>query len=138
MEDKDKREEEQGFRIVDRRRFDSDGNAKGDAAPAEESRRPAERRSEASGSQAQSQPPVQQEITFSSFVMSLATQALIQLGDMPPPQGLNLPVDREAAKQSIDILSMLEEKTRGNLDQEEGGLIEEILHNLRMSYIRKK
>ena len=78
------------------------------------------------------------EITFSSFAMSLATQALIQLGEMQAPQGLNLPVDRDAAKQTIDILTMLEEKTRGNLDQEESGLMEEILHNLRMSNVRKQ
>lgn len=75
-------------------------------------------------------------LTFSSFLISLATQALMQLGEIKAPDGVELPVDREAAKQTIDIISMLKQKTAGNLNPDELRLIEEILHNLRMSYVR--
>lgn len=79
-----------------------------------------------------------EEINFSSFVMSLATQALMQLGEIPPPPGVSLHVDVGAAQQSIDILTMLEQKTKGNLDQAEAQLLEEILHQLRVSFLRRR
>ncbi len=78
------------------------------------------------------------DITFSSFVISLATQALMQLGQMKPPPGVEIPIDKVAAKQTIDIISMLQAKTRGNLDQEESNLLEEILHNLRLGFVKAK
>lgn len=76
------------------------------------------------------------EITFSSFIISLATQVLMQLGEIKPPDEMAIPVDREGARHTIDILSMLQQKTRGNASAEEAKLMEEILHNLRMSYLR--
>ncbi len=76
------------------------------------------------------------EINFSSFLISLATQAMMQLGEAPSPDGMSVPVDVAMAKQTIDIISLLREKTRNNLDQFEEQLFEEILHNLRMTYIR--
>lgn len=78
------------------------------------------------------------EINFSSFVMSFATQALMQLGVIPPPDGVSVPKDPQAAKQTIDILAMFEEKTKGNLDEGEAKLIKEALHSLRMSYLQAK
>jgi len=78
------------------------------------------------------------EITFSSFIMSLATQALMQLGELPPPPGISVPVDPDGAKQTIDIISMLEEKTRGNVDPNEQRLLKEVLHNIRLSFLAKK
>ncbi len=76
------------------------------------------------------------EINFSSFIISLATQAMMQLGEAPAPEGMEMAVDVSMAKQTIDIISLLREKTRNNLDQFEEQLFEEILHNLRMTYIR--
>jgi hypothetical protein len=83
--------------------------------------------------------PTNQEsrVTFTSFIMSLATQAMIQLGQMQPPPGLDIPLDREAGKGTIDILSMLQQKTSGNLSKEEGKFLEEVLHSLRVAYVRK-
>ena len=76
------------------------------------------------------------EIDFSSFVLSLATTVQMSLGTIPNPQtniqAQNLP----AAKQMIDIINMLKEKTKGNLSSEEQALIDSILYNLRMHYIR--
>jgi hypothetical protein len=76
------------------------------------------------------------EISFGSFVISLGTQALMQLGVMPAPDGVKLPPDREAAKQTIEILAMLAEKTKGNLEAEEERLINDILHNLRLGFLK--
>ncbi len=76
-------------------------------------------------------------VSFMSFLMSLATQALVQIGEMEPPEGMEIPVDVEAGRQTIEILSMLQRKTRGNLSSEEGRFLEEVLHTLRMSYVRR-
>lgn len=75
-------------------------------------------------------------IEFSSFIMSLATQALLQMGAMEPPEGMDVPVDKIAARHTIDILAMLARKTAGNLDQNEARLIEEILHTLKLNFIK--
>jgi len=78
------------------------------------------------------------QVTFSTFVMSLACSALVQLGEVPEPEtgamGVNLPV----AKHTIDILSMLKEKTAGGLDADESKLLEGLLYELRMKYVMKK
>jgi hypothetical protein len=77
------------------------------------------------------------EVSFTTFVMSLATQTLVQLGEMDAPHGMEIPVDTESARQTIDIIQMLQRKTRGNLSGDESRFIEEILHTLRMSYVRR-
>lgn len=78
------------------------------------------------------------EIDFSTFVMSLNSSALVHLGLLNEPgsqvKTKNLPL----AKQTIDILGMLEKKTRGNLTDDEGTILKNILHDLRMMYVREK
>jgi hypothetical protein len=76
-------------------------------------------------------------INFSSFVISLATQALMQLGEMPPPDGVALEPDIEAARQTIEILGLIEEKTKGNLEPEEVQLLSEVLHSVRICFVRR-
>ena len=115
---------EKSFKVSDRRRFDADGNDRDVAAPSETQLD-------------EPQGEGQFEIDFSSFIMSLATQGMMQLGEMPAPSGVSIPADPAMAKQTIDILSMLREKTRGNLDEFENQLFEEILHNVRMMYVKK-
>ncbi len=77
------------------------------------------------------------KVTFNAFVMSLATQALIQLGESQAPEGIDVKEDINGAKYTIDIIEMLNEKTKGNLDSDEARLLEEMLHNLRMVYVKK-
>jgi hypothetical protein len=77
-------------------------------------------------------------VTMTSFLVSLATQAMVQMGQMPPPPGMEIPVDVESAKGTIDILAMLHQKTLGNLTPEEAKLLEDVLHSLRVAYLRKK
>ena len=79
-----------------------------------------------------------ESVAFTSFLMSLATQVLVQLGEMQPPDGMNIPVDLESARQTIDIIAMLQRRTKGNLSSEEARFIEEVLHSLRVSFINAK
>lgn len=75
-------------------------------------------------------------IGFSGFIISLVTTAAVQFGDVPDPvTGEKKPANLPAAAQMIDILSMLEVKTRGNLTAQERSLLEEALYDLRMRYV---
>jgi hypothetical protein len=77
------------------------------------------------------------EITFGTFLVGLSTQALMLLGDIPDPQTGKPEQDLAGAQQLIDIVGMLEQKTRGNLDRDEAQLIEAILYELRMKYVER-
>ena len=75
-------------------------------------------------------------INFASFVLSLAATAAVHFGDrLEPGASEPGPIDLEAAGQMIDILALLEEKTRGNLTAEERQLLETILYELRIRFI---
>jgi hypothetical protein len=75
-------------------------------------------------------------VTFVGFVLSLAHTAAYHFGDVPDPvTGQSGTANLAAAQQIIDILSLLEEKTRGNLTAEERQLLEQLLYELRMRYV---
>ena len=75
------------------------------------------------------------ELNFTAFVISLASTAAIHFGDMPDPQsGERLP-NLEGARQMVDILTLLEQKTRGNLTAEERQILESVLYELRMRFV---
>jgi hypothetical protein len=75
------------------------------------------------------------EMTFSTFVMGLTTQALMHLGEIPDPVHQGVMHDLPAAKQMIDLLGILRDKTKGNLDEAEEQLLGEVLYDLRMRYV---
>ena len=76
------------------------------------------------------------EIDFSTFVLSLSTTGFYQMGLVPSPEsGERIEPDRAIAKQTIDTLEMLQQKTRGNLDDEEAKLLESLLYELRLRYV---
>lgn len=135
--DKDKAdpnsENQSSFRVKDNRRFDSSGNERGEApntaTPQENGKSAASTPSNAGASSSS-------EIDFSSFIVSLGTQALMQLGVVKPPDGIAMPVDKASAKQTIDIISMLSERVKGNLTEDEEKLVTEVLHSLRISYVK--
>jgi hypothetical protein len=78
-------------------------------------------------------------INFGTFVLSLSTSTLVHLGDAPNPEtGEAGPPDLPLAQQTIQILEMLQDKTRGNLDSDEGNLLEAVLHDLRMRFVRAR
>lgn len=76
-------------------------------------------------------------IDFSTFLLSLSTSALYQMGLVPDPAtGTKATPDRTIARQTIDTLVMLREKTRGNLEDEEDKLFESLLYELRMHFLK--
>jgi hypothetical protein len=76
--------------------------------------------------------------TFSTFVLSLASSALVQLGEVPDPSTGEQHEDIALAKHTIDLLSMLEDKIKNGLDAEESRLLEGLLYELRMKFVMKK
>lgn len=77
-------------------------------------------------------------VNFSNFIISLSTSALFHFGDFPEYEGGKAEKNLPAAKQTIDILDMIHEKTKGNLDANEAGLIQGVLYELKMRYIKEK
>jgi hypothetical protein len=126
MEDRD---DKPGFTVTDRRRFTDEGAAREADAPAAET---TERESAAT---APPRPSDLEPVTFSTFVLGLSTQALLHLGEIESPLAGKVERDLGAAKDIIDVLGVLCEKTRNNLDQAEERLLESVLYDLRMRYV---
>lgn len=141
----DREEESQtgrGFKVEDRRRFAPTGEPRGDAPVGEDPVEPEPTVTDAAASPggAATRPgggAHAAEITFSAFAISLSTQALVHLGEIPSPVGEDSAVDLGAAQQLIDILAVLQEKTRGNLDPAEQSLLESVLYDLRLRYVER-
>ncbi len=74
-------------------------------------------------------------VSFSSFVFSLGTSSLMLMGEQLDPQQPGPPVNLSQAKEIIDILSMLEEKTKNNLSSDEASVLGDMLYTLRMKYV---
>jgi hypothetical protein len=77
-------------------------------------------------------------VNFSNFVISLSTSALFHFGDFPEYSGGKAEKNLPAAKQTIDILDMLHEKTKGNLDDSEADLIQGVIYELKMRFVKEK
>jgi hypothetical protein len=75
-------------------------------------------------------------LNFSTFILSLSTSALVHLGELPDPIENTKEVNLPLAKQTISIIEMLKEKTKGNLTPEEDGLIESVLYDVRLKYVQ--
>jgi hypothetical protein len=133
-------EEEQGERsfTVSDRRF---------SARHESEDRPSERSQSATFSAerpTQAPPPTDEphattveEMNFASFLISLGTQAFMHLGDIPSPLTQQREKDLPAAKQMIDLLGILQTKTQGNLTADEERLLQQLLLDLRLRYVRE-
>jgi len=147
---------EKGFVIKDRRLFDEEGKVR-EGESQKEAHKEAQREETPSeskpeqksggeapkagkeekpepGGKGQYQVP---EMNFHNFVLSLYTSILFHLGEMPDPGSGKSEKDLRAAKQTIDILAMLQEKTKGNLDKGEKDLIEGVLSESRMRYVKE-
>lgn len=81
------------------------------------------------------EPHGSQGIDFSSFLMGLASSALIHLGISPNPESGGTQVDLVMARQTLEVLAMLREKTRGNLNAEEERLFDGMLTDLRLRFV---
>ena len=137
MAEGDDKGEGKGFTVQDRRRFSPEtGEAREESTETTDAPRQdaTEKQSDAAHKPDANQEALP-EINFSTFVISLSTQVLMHLGEIPSPMSGKVETDYPVAKQMIDILGMLEEKTRGNLTPSEGNLIGDILFDLRMKYV---
>ncbi|NOY45643.1 MAG: DUF1844 domain-containing protein [Deltaproteobacteria bacterium] len=115
--------EERGFTVRDRRRVRPDAATSGDAgaeAPKGE------------GKPRTSLPPVD----FTGFVVGLAQMALVHLGEVADPATGEVRADLEQARHTIDILDMLQEKTRGNLTPDEATLLRTVSADLKLKFVR--
>jgi hypothetical protein len=77
------------------------------------------------------------QVTFSTFILSLASTALVQLGEVPNPESGQIEQNLPLGKHTIDVLDMLRSKTLSSLDNEEKRLLDGILYELRMKYVLK-
>jgi hypothetical protein len=146
-------EKPKAFKVDDRRRFSSEGELKAEhradsphsdrsaSAAAEHAAPPPPSPDAATGFTTVNQPVADSapvgEMNFATFMVSLSTQALVHLGEMPDPQSGQFAADLMAAEQLIDLIAMLQDKTRGNLDEAETQLVQSILFELRMKYVER-
>jgi len=136
-------EDQAAFKVEDRRRFDASGSPReqdeqgGQAMPDSGAAGAAPHPGTAEGGGQAGAGGRKHELTFSSFVVGLATQALMFMGAIPAPSGQQVERNLDEASVIIDILSMLERKTAGNLEEDEARLIEDILYDLRMRFVRE-
>lgn len=129
-------EEEKGFVIKDRRSFNEQGELKkDDSAPARETET---RKTEKRPPEPETASPPLPEVNFSSLILSLSSTAFLHLGEIPDPATGQKAKDLPLAKHVIDTIGMLKEKTEGNLIKEEKQLIENILTELRLRYVKAK
>ncbi len=135
---------EKGFVVRDKRHFDESGNIRPGESPERPATEPAGepvRQAPAAGAEersAGSQEEAYPKVDFIGFIISLSTTAMYHFGDIPDPYTQKSEKNLTAAKQTIDILDLLREKTRGNLDDQEKQLLEEALYELKMRYVKEK
>jgi hypothetical protein len=142
--------EGKGFVVRDRRRFTEEGEPREETGPEEQAEEQAKEQAK------EPEPPAQEEaedrakveekvteeapfpeINFSTFIFSLNTSALLHLGEIPDPATGKQQEDLAMAKQTIDLIAMLQEKTQGNLAPDEENLVKHILYDLRLRYVQK-
>ena len=77
-------------------------------------------------------------VDFSTFILSLYSTALVQLGELEDPATGIKAINLDLGRQTIDMIIMLEKKTRGNLDNDEANLVKSLVHEVRMAYVKAK
>ena len=134
-------EEDKGYTVNDRRFLHMSEEEKAALQKEEEAHKAAATeeqapREETGRGAAGSEVPIP-EITFSSFLFSLSTSAFVHLGAVPDPATGGAEKNLSLAKQTIDLLGLLREKTRNNLTKEEEDLFDHLLYDLRLRYIKE-
>ncbi len=122
----------QGFIIKDKRTFDAKGEIRDESEKTEIRK---DEGKEKTKEEKKGSAPLP-EINFSSFLLSLSSSTLLHLGEIADPQSGEKKKDLALAKQSIDIINLLKDKTKGNLTQEEEKLLEHLLYDLRMRFVK--
>ncbi len=153
------KDQETGFKVTDRRLFTEEGDPRPEAQrpSSAEPRRPDSREKKAE-SRTQPAPPRQApgnrqpeqprsgkqpageeelSIDFPSFLLSMATSAMVHMGEVADPATGRPAENLQAARQTIDILTILREKTQGNLSTDEQRLLDGLLYELRLKFLSK-
>jgi hypothetical protein len=125
-------EENKGFIIKDRRSLDEKGELKEKGS--EEVKNEEEAKEQAS--QEETQKPPLPEVNFTSLIFSLSSSALFHFGEIPDPNTGEKKQDLPLAKHAIDTISMLQEKTRGNLTEEEQKFLDSVLTDLKWRFVK--
>ena len=120
---------DKGFTVNDSRAFNADGSPISDADHEAGSRKIA---------QSCGENAAMPKVSFDTLVASLNASALFSMGVLVDPAGGETQADLEMARYTIDLLEMLEEKTKGNLNAEEAEMLKHVLYDLRMIYVREK
>ncbi len=134
----DDKDNASGFKVVDRRSFATDGTRRSDARKDEERTAAATPPPSPGSSTQPSAPPAEPaepDEGFETLVSYLSTTAMFQLGALPGPSGERIPADMPNARRTIELLEVLQRKTRGNLTPDESRLLDDVLYELRMSYL---
>ncbi len=126
--------EDKGFVFKDRRKIFSETEKEPEPEP-KKATVPEEPPGEKVQEEAPLYPPLP-EVNFSTFIVSLSTEVLFHLGEFPHPVSGEKKKDLTLAKHAIDTLAMMKEKTVGNLTEEEQKLMDGMLYDLRMAFIR--
>ena len=124
-------QDENGFVIKDRRSFDEKGDPKQESSDEEVRKRPEE-----VPPRDDTETPPLPEVNFTSLIFSLSSSALMHTGEIADPQTGEKKKDLLLAKHAIDTISMLKEKTEGNLSEEEQKFIESVLMDLKWRYVK--
>ena len=147
----DEKEHSEAFKVVDRRLFGEDGRLRDVASREGQSVNPTPA-APPPPSQSRSPAPVRAEVStpsrreagwdeeapganFEILLSYLSTTAMFQLGLLPGPSGERIPADLGNARRTIDLVEVLEQKTRGNLTPEEARLLDDVLADLRMGFV---
>ncbi len=144
----EEKSEPSGFKVVDRRSFSEDGSrrdeasesdtrreASAPAAPSAAPRREPSRRLEPEPEEEEGYFEEEAAANFATLVSYLSTTAMFQLGLLPGPGGERIPADFSNARRTIDLLEVLEQKTQGNLTPEEATMLEQVLYELRLTFV---
>jgi len=121
-----------GFTIKDKRTFDDQGKVKEESGKTKME----EDKGKEKAKEKEKGPAPLPEVNFSSFILSLSSSTLLYLGEIADPQSGGKKKDLALAKQSIDIINILKDKTKGNLSQEEEELLDHLLYDLRMRFVK--
>ena len=141
--EEEKKDTNKGFVVKDRRHFDESGAARREEEVTAEEKKPEEipdeglKTSPAENDSPETEDAPLPEINFAGFIFSLSTTAMYHFGDFPDPVTKEAKRNLAAAKQTIDILSILKTKTEGNLDENEKQLLDGVLYELRMRFVKE-
>lgn len=128
--------EEKGFVIKDKRMFTAEGEVNKEKEPVQEEKQAAAGDTHQTEERKARTTPLPQ-VDFASFVLTLSSSALLHFGDFPDPVSGKQERNLDMAKQTIDILGVLRDKTRGNLSKDEEQLMESLLHDLHIKYVQE-